>query len=322
MNDHCGARKASLMLMSLTCLAVNGCAPRGMAPPTPEGVSAQPTPRPTSTAPPIPTAALSPTPERATITPTPRPRLTATRTPMAGPTPVTITILYDNNEYDERLETAWGFSCLVERGDLVLLFDTGGDAKTLLSNMETLGVDPTAIGIVVLSHVHGDHIGGLGGILAVHKKSTVYLPASFPAGLKEQIGVSARVVEVHEPMEICEGIYTTGEMGQAIIEQSLVIEADAGLVVITGCAHPGIVEIIARAKEIGDEEVTLVMGGFHLGGASEATIEEIVEGFQELGVQKVAPCHCSGDLARGAFEEAYGENFILAGVGKRVEIDW
>ena len=49
-----------------------------------------------------------------------------------------ITILHDDDPYDERLKTAWGFSCLVERGDLTLLFDTGGEAPTLLSSMATI----------------------------------------------------------------------------------------------------------------------------------------------------------------------------------------
>jgi len=231
-----------------------------------------------------------------------------------------ITIVYDNNAHDERLKTAWGFSCLVERDDVTLLFDTGGDAPTLLSNMEALGLDPTEIDAVVLSHIHGDHVGGLGGILAVNDSTTVYLPCSFPTSVKEQIGASARVVEVHEPMEIVEGIYTTGEMGTDILEQSLVLVTDQGLVVITGCAHPGVVDIATRAKEITGREVRLVMGGFHLTGASQAAIEGIVEDFQRLGVQKVAPCHCSGDLARGIFEGAYGGDFIRAGVGSRLEV--
>jgi len=231
-----------------------------------------------------------------------------------------VTIVYDNNEYDERLKTAWGFACLIERGDLTLLFDTGGDAATLLSNMETLELDPTEIDTIVLSHIHGDHVGGLGGILVINEEPTVYRPRSFPASFKEQVKADARVVEVHEPMEIAEGIYTTGEMGRGIIEQSLVVETNRGLVVITGCAHPGVVSIVAKAKEITDGEVYLVMGGFHLGGASQATIEGIVEDFRKLGVQKAAPCHCSDDLARSIFERAYGEDFIWVGVGSKLEV--
>jgi 7,8-dihydropterin-6-yl-methyl-4-(beta-D-ribofuranosyl)aminobenzene 5'-phosphate synthase len=259
-------------------------------------------------------------------TPSPRPTPTDVPSAVTRNGEVRITIVYDNNAHDERLSPAWGFSCLVERGDLTLLFDTGGDAPTLLSNMETLGLAPTDIETVVLSHVHADHIGGVEGILAVNDGTTVYLPYSFPTSLKKRIGADARVVEVHEPMEIAEGIYTTGEMGGDIIEQSLVLVTHQGLVIITGCAHPGIVSIVERAIEVASpnetpaREAHLVMGGFHLVQASQHTIEHIVDDFRRLGVQKVAPCHCSGDLARSIFERAYGENFIIAGVGSSLEV--
>ena len=344
MNERYLARLALSALIGLICLTAIGCAPSGIASPTPERATATPTSLPTFTAIPIPiatlipTATLTPTPGRATVEPTQLPTLTVTRTlsptpttaPSSTPTPeptptetagrMKMTVVYDNNAYDPRLRTAWGFACLVERGDLILLFDTGGDAATLLSNMETLGLDPAEIDIVVLSHIHGDHVGGLGGILAVNEETTVYLPRSFPASFKEQAKSYAHVVEVHEPMEIAEGIYTTGEMGAGIIEQSLVVATDPGLVVISGCAHPGIVNIVAKAKETMREEVHLVMGGFHLGGASQATIEGIVEDFRKLGVQKAAPCHCSGDRAREMFAAEYGEDFIEAGVGKVLDI--
>ena len=319
MNERHLARLALLALIGLICLTAIGCAPSGIASPTPERATATPTPLPTLTA--------TLTPSRPAPTPTSTPIPTATLTPTPKPTPtkaiqgLTITIVYDNNPYDKRLKTAWGFSCLVKRGDLKLLFDTGADAPTLLSNMATLGLDPTEIDIIVLSHIHGDHIGGLEGILAVNKKTTVYLPRSFPTSLKKKIGASARVVEVHDPMEIAEGIYTTGEMGQGVLEQSLVLVTEPGLVVITGCAHPGVVNIVAKAKEITGEEVYLVMGGFHLISADKAMIEGIVEDFRKLGVQKVAPCHCSGDLARSLFEKAYGRDFIRVGVGSKLKID-
>ncbi|MEA3459648.1 MAG: MBL fold metallo-hydrolase [Chloroflexota bacterium] len=302
-----------LILIELICLSINGCAPSGVASPTPERATATPTPLPTCTptlSPPAPTSTPIPT-----TTPSPQP------TPTEAAIGLTITIVYDNNPYDERLKTAWGFSCLVEGLERTILFDTGGDSAMLLRNMCKLGIDPQDVEAIIISHIHYDHLGGLEGILAVNKKTTVYFPCSFPAGLKEQIRANARVVEVHEPMEIAEGVYTTGEMGQGVLEQSLVVETTQELVVITGCAHPGVVNIVAKAKEITGGEVYLVMGGFHLGGVSETTIEGIVEDFRKLRVQKVAPCHCSGDLARNMFEKAYGEDFIRAGVGSRLEID-
>jgi len=228
-----------------------------------------------------------------------------------------ITVVYDNKTLDPDLSPAWGFSCLVDDD---LLLDTGGDGPRLLSNMVQMGLDIGGIKTAVLSHAHGDHTGGLGGIMAVNKNLTVYLPRSFSIGFKEQVKARARVVEVHEPMEIAEGIYTTGEMGRGLVEQALVLVTNQGLAVITGCAHPGIVRIVKKAKEVVSGEVYLVMGGFHLGGASTKAIKGIIADFRRLGVQKVAPCHCTGDRAIGMFAAEYGEDFIEIGAGKVLEV--
>jgi len=234
---------------------------------------------------------------------------------------VTVTILYDNNASDPRLETAWGFSCLVEGLEKTILFDTGGDASLLLRNMRALGIDPQDMDVVVISHIHNDHLGGLAGFLKENPAVTVYLPQSFPESIKSATReAGAEVVAVHGPVEICEHALSTGELGDSIQEQSLVLETTQGLVVITGCAHPGVVNIARRAQELTGEKITLVLGGFHLGGVSEAEIAFIVEDFQRLGVRRVAPCHCSGDVARRLFEEAYGDDFIPAGAGSRLEV--
>jgi len=228
-----------------------------------------------------------------------------------------IAVVYDNRSLRGDLAPAWGFSCLV--GD-DLLFDTGGDGPRLLSNMERMGLDIGRIKTVLLSHAHGDHTGGLGDLLAVNDELTIYLPRSFPSGFKEQVRARAKLVEVHEPMEIAEGIYTTGEMGYGIREQALAVKTVQGLVVITGCSHPGIVKMIRRAKQVGKDEVYLVMGGFHLGGTGKRGIESIIADFRRLGVQKVAPCHCTGSRAMGMFAAEYGEDFIKVGVGLILDI--
>lgn len=235
--------------------------------------------------------------------------------------PVIITVVYDNNAYDPQLQTAWGFACLLERGDTTILFDTGGDGAMLLSNMAALDLDPRDVDIVVLSHIHGDHIGGLGNLLATGAQPTVFVPRSFPDSFKAQVRARTALVEVHESVAITNDVYTTGEMGTSIVEQGLAVRTTNGLVVITGCAHPGIAEMVRRAKKIVGGEVHLVLGGFHLGGASEARIKDIIADFRRLGVQKVAPCHCTGDKAIGLFREAYGEDFVQNGAGKILVFD-
>ena len=233
---------------------------------------------------------------------------------------LTITILYDNNPFDERLETAWGFAALVEHRGHTLLFDTGGDGPTLLGNMDILEVEPTRIQSVVLSHAHGDHTEGLAALLEAGIHPTIYLPPSFSASFKQGVAQVTTVVETSLGMALTEDILTTGEMG-GIPEQAMVIRTARGLVVVTGCAHPGIVKVIEEAKSLFDEPVHLVLGGFHLGSANEAELAAILVDFRKLGVEKVAPCHCTGDRAIALFAEEYGEDFIQAGAGKVIQID-
>ena len=234
--------------------------------------------------------------------------------------PLTITIVYDNHSYDQRLKPAWGFSAMIEHRGHKLLFDTGGDGALLMENMQILGIHPAQIESVVLSHAHGDHTGGLKALLGKGQSPVVYLLPSFPQTFKHQVGRITEVIEVAPRLSISEDIFTTGEIEYNIPEQALVIKTDQGLLVITGCAHPGIVEIIRRVRKLFDDPVHLVLGGFHLRSKSEIEIDSILEDFSHLGVEKAGPCHCSGDLAIAKFAAEYRENFIQVGVGKIIEL--
>jgi 7,8-dihydropterin-6-yl-methyl-4-(beta-D-ribofuranosyl)aminobenzene 5'-phosphate synthase len=234
---------------------------------------------------------------------------------------LTITIAYDNHSHDQRLKSAWGFSALIERQGHTLLFDTGGDGSLFMENLQILGFLPSKIESVVLSHAHGDHTGGLNALLGEGSPPVVYLLPSFPQTFKHQVGRMAEVVEVTPRLSISEDIFTTGEMGHNIPEQALVIKTDQGLLVITGCAHPGIVEILARVREQFDEPVHLVLGGFHLRSKSKVEIDSILRDLRRLGIEKVGPCHCSGDLAIAMFAAEYRENFTQVGVGKILQVN-
>jgi 7,8-dihydropterin-6-yl-methyl-4-(beta-D-ribofuranosyl)aminobenzene 5'-phosphate synthase len=233
---------------------------------------------------------------------------------------LTITIIYDNNEFDQRLKTAWGFSALVEHHGHILLFDTGGDGLTLLENMRILGIEPTQIESVMLSHGHGDHTGGLEELLTYGARPTVYMPPSFSSVFKKQVSEKTEVIEVTPGFTIAAGLFTTGEMGRSIPEQALIIQTEPGLVIVTGCAHPGIVEIVEQAQTLLKGQVRLVLGGFHLEGKREVEIDAILTAFRRLEVEQVAPSHCTGDPAIAMFAAEYGEDFIQAGVGRRIII--
>jgi len=234
---------------------------------------------------------------------------------------LTLTIVYDNNPYDTRLETRWGFSCYIKGPEKTILFDVGGEGSVLLSNMEKLNIDPKTVNAIVLSHIHYDHIGGLSHFLRKNNLVTVFMPQSLPQSVKNKVRqAGAKSVGVHKPMKICKNVYSTGELGTFIREESLIIKTSKGLIVITGCAHPGIVNIVKKAKELLTSEVYLVLGGFHLCWMSLSQVKRIISGVKEEGVKKVAPCHCSGDLARKQFRKAYGKDFILVGAGKTITI--
>jgi 7,8-dihydropterin-6-yl-methyl-4-(beta-D-ribofuranosyl)aminobenzene 5'-phosphate synthase len=239
-------------------------------------------------------------------------------TTMTATESLTITIFYDNNPYDERLQSAWGFAALVEYCDHNLLFDTGGDGSTLMENMRILGIDPTQIESIVLSHAHGDHTGGLSELLELENRPTVYLTHSFSSSFKNQVGRETEVIEVTPGLSFFKGMYSTGEMGGGIREQALIVQTKNGLVIVTGCAHPGVVKIIQQARALFDGRVRLVLGGFHLGSKREAEINTILRDFRRLGVEQLAPCHCTGENAIALFAREYESDFIQTGVGKTI----
>ncbi|MBN1248110.1 MAG: MBL fold metallo-hydrolase [Anaerolineae bacterium] len=228
---------------------------------------------------------------------------------------ITLTILYDNQRGDPRLKNAWGFACLVETSGTQLLFDTGGDAPTLLNNAALLEKDLTAVDQIVLSHYHGDHTGGLQGLLATGVSPTVYMLASFSPSMRRAAAEQTAVVEVTGPQEIVPGIWTTGEVSGPVAEQALIVETTEGWVLITGCAHPGVERMTERALEITGGPIRLVLGGFHLGSAGPVKIQDTIAALEACHVAAVAPTHCTGDRARAAFAEAYGEAFHAAGAG-------
>jgi 7,8-dihydropterin-6-yl-methyl-4-(beta-D-ribofuranosyl)aminobenzene 5'-phosphate synthase len=230
---------------------------------------------------------------------------------------LTITVIYDNNPYKQGLETAWGFSALITGPEKTILFDTGGDGSILLGNMKKLAIEPNNIDTVVLSHIHGDHTGGLSSFLEKNPDVTVYLPESFPKKFKDNVlSFHSRIVEIGQSLKICENVYSSGQLGKLIKEQSLIVRTDKGLIVITGCAHPGIVKIVNKAKDLLESDILLVMGGFHLEWATKGKTEKIISAFKQMGVQYVGPSHCSGDRARSLFEQRFGENYINLGAGK------
>ena len=230
---------------------------------------------------------------------------------------ISVTILYDNYLFTEGLKTQWGFSCIVNGTEKTILFDTGTNSDTLFYNIDKLNVNSQDAELIVLSHFHTDHTGGLIPFLGRNSDVSVYMPVSFPDEFKSETAEKgAEVISVTDPVEICSNVFLTGEMGTEIKEQAIILDTEKGVVLITGCAHPGIVDIIKRTKEVVKKDIYLVCGGFHLSLHSEEDVKKIISDFKELGVMNVGPTHCTGKRAIELFKEAYGENFVQMGAGK------
>ena len=211
-----------------------------------------------------------------------------------------ITIVYDNEVRQPGLIADWGFSCLIEAQDTPkILFDTGASGSILLHNMKQLRIAPASIGIVVISHPHWDHLGGLQDIMEAGKDAELYLPQSFPGGTSAR-----KITRVKHPIEIRHNIFSTGELDG--IEQSLVIGTDKGLLVVVGCSHPGVGNILDAASRFGN--VYGIVGGFH--------------GFHHLDrlnpLSLICPCHCT--QYKSQIKRLFSDRCLDCGAGAIIEL--
>ncbi|MBW2980509.1 MBL fold metallo-hydrolase [Candidatus Woesearchaeota archaeon] len=198
-------------------------------------------------------------------------------------------------------EAAQGFACFIEEAGI--LFDTGGKADVLSHNMEQMGIKQEQIKKLVLSHDHWDHIGGMDAVL--RKDLDVYILSTFSKETKNFISQKAKLIETTEMKEISKDVFTTGIISNGMDEQSLVLKTGKGLVVLTGCAHPGVDRIIEKVSELGN--IHAVIGGFH--------------GFNKLEMLKdiefLAACHCTEHLDE--IKQMYPETFKEISAGTVLE---
>ena len=226
-------------------------------------------------------------------------------------------VIYDNKSMVEGLTSDWGFACLV--GD-DLLFNTGEKASLLFENMTKLGIRPSALTSVVISHADVYHAGGLFDLMEENPSIRIYLHPKFPQGfiknVRERWG--DRLTLVDSFTELSPDVYVTGPYPTR--EQALVIRGKTGLVVLTGCAQPNAVDILENVQQHLSEPIDLVIGGLHLACRMEDEMRKVIEGFRQLGVKRVGPCHCTGEEAVKLFKDAYGDDSLDVGVGFTVKV--
>jgi 7,8-dihydropterin-6-yl-methyl-4-(beta-D-ribofuranosyl)aminobenzene 5'-phosphate synthase len=272
-------------------------------------------------------------------------------------TPNRVTILYDSFGKSPTLTMDWGFAALVEYGGKRILFDTGNNAQIFEHNGKAAGVDLQKLDFVVMSHRHGDHMGGLAYLLKVNPTVKIYAPKersgvygddqpsstwyrkdpSLPAEQRYYSGAPPEIIHMGEAwpganfqlidknIEIVPGMYLIALVSDKpgtleLRELSLAIRTPDGLVLVVGCSHPGVEHIVQEASAI-DPHVNLLVGGLHQIQAPDPEVERIARVLHDqYKLNRIAPGHCTGEPEFAALKKTFGDHYLYAGVGSVVDL--
>jgi 7,8-dihydropterin-6-yl-methyl-4-(beta-D-ribofuranosyl)aminobenzene 5'-phosphate synthase len=265
-----------------------------------------------------------------------------------------ITVLVDAFSDRPELKKDWGYAALVEYAGQRILFDTGNDSELFRYNVEQMGIDLTRLDAVVISHRHGDHTDGLKYLLSINPAVIIYVandeyfggdtppgffeksvdtlpprmryfdgsvPGSLPHGSPWK---HANLHRVSDALEILPGIrvvrnLSTGERFTETPELSLVIDTPTGQVLLVGCSHPGIEQILQSVSGAGS--IRLVMGGLHWLTLSDSEVERLASALvNQWDVQSIAPGHCTGEMGFSVLSQLFGDRYIYAGLGNTIDL--
>ncbi|WP_297552256.1 MBL fold metallo-hydrolase [Thermococcus sp.] len=262
-----------------------------------------------------------------------------------------VTVLYENHSgFRKGLLGGHGFSALVERGDVRVLVDTGTDGKVLLNNMEALGIEPDSIDYLFITHGHYDHTGGLKALLEARSKplKVIAHPGIFQRRIalkprRREIGIPFTREELEElgaefvlregPFEFAEGFMSSGEIERITWDRAvgyfpdgtkdpvrddmaLILDLGDSTVVITGCGHSGVINIVRHAEKVSGKPVKALIGGLHLVGAKEELLEDVLKNVKA----RLYAGHCTGLESFAYLRCRLGNRVEPLHVGKVIEL--
>jgi 7,8-dihydropterin-6-yl-methyl-4-(beta-D-ribofuranosyl)aminobenzene 5'-phosphate synthase len=263
---------------------------------------------------------------------------------------VNITILVENTTSTPGFIGEYGFAALVTVDGKKFLFDTGS-ADAFIKNAAKGGIDLTTVNDLVISHGHFDHTSGVIPFLQIGKNKKVYAHSNtfiqrytINGQIKKEIGVpfefeeikanGAELIVTDDFTEISPGVFVTGEIPRIndyedvggnflkcaggnmirdnlVDDMSMVINQPEGLIIISGCAHAGIINTITYAlQKTGQSKVLAFIGGTHLVNASEERLVRTIAAIKEYKVEKVVACHCTGFNALVKLRNELGDRLI------------
>ncbi|WAM34226.1 MBL fold metallo-hydrolase [Caldicellulosiruptor morganii] len=242
-----------------------------------------------------------------------------------------------------------GLSLYIEKDGKKILFDCG-QTDAMLKNLEKAKIDLN-FDAVVLSHSHYDHTGGLKSFIdrlscpvfvhegffeqkyALRDGKFNFIGHNFEEGALRFKIVKDEVYELFEDIYLlnvkshAEGSeeFYIGKDGRFekdlfLEEQSLVIKEKGKLILISGCSHNGIENIIKRAEEIFESSIFATIGGFHSKDFPEEKMDELCKFFEKHRVYKIIPLHCSGIRTLTFMGKSLPNKLKIAGCGDEIEL--
>jgi 7,8-dihydropterin-6-yl-methyl-4-(beta-D-ribofuranosyl)aminobenzene 5'-phosphate synthase len=247
------------------------------------------------------------------------------------------------------------------KGTTTVLMDTGPSQELMVHNLKAMDLDLRETDAVFISHGHYDHCGGLlqvlktiGRPLPVIAHPKAFLPKLVVSPRIRFVGSPFRIQEIEEAggipllacnsLQIADGIITSGEVKRQVDfervegfwtiedgrfiedpmpdDQALILDLDdKGLIIVTGCAHSGIVNIAKHSQSLlASKPIYGVIGGFHLSNASDERIAKTVEELMKLNIKHIAPCHCTGKKATCQLMEAFGKRYRALQTGDVINL--